>query len=124
GEAVDATSGPPALSGFRTLFSSFHHFRPEEARRILADAVRQRQGIGVFEATQRSAPAMLAMLLTPLFVLLATPFIRPFRLSRLFWTYLLPVVPIVALFDGVVSCLRTYTPTELRALVAEVPGGE
>src|SRR5262249_52994119 len=106
------------------LFSSFHHFRPEAARGILKDAVRSRQGIGVFEATQRSLPALLAMLLTPLFVLLITPFIRPWRLSRLFWTYLLPVVPLVVLFDGIVSCLRTYTPAELRALAASVPGSD
>jgi hypothetical protein len=121
---VDATEVPAELDDFRTLFSSFHHFRPEEARRILADAVRQRQGIAVFEATQRSVPALLGMLLTPLVVLLVTPFIRPFRLSRLFWTYLPPIVPLVVLFDGVVSCLRTYTPAELRALVADAPGSE
>jgi len=37
-------------------------------------------------------------------------------LSRLVWTYLPPVLPIVGLFDGIVSCLRTYSPTELREL--------
>jgi len=60
---------------------------------------------------------MLAMLLVPLMVLLTTPFIRPFRWSRLLWTYLIPVVPLVSLFDGLVSCLRTYSVAELRELV-------
>jgi len=59
------------------------------------------------------------MLFAPLFVLLAAPFIRPFRWSRLAWTYLL-VLPVVALIDGVVSCLRTYTPSELRAMTAQL----
>ena len=113
---MDATRVPDELVGFRTLFSAFHHFRPEQARTILADAVRKRQGIAIFEGTYHSALAMLLMLLVPLMVVLMTPFIRPFRWSRLFWTYLIPVVPLVSLFDGLVSCLRTYSVQELREL--------
>ena len=56
------------------------------------------------------------MLLVPLMVLLTTPFIRPFRWSRLLWTYLIPVVPFVSLFDGLVSNLRTYNVRELLQL--------
>lgn len=115
-EPVDASALPAGLAGFRTLFTAFHHFRPEAARAILADAVRNGQGIGVFEATQRSAPSLLATALSPLLVLLVTPFIRPFRWSRLLFTYLIPLVPLLVLFDGLVSCLRTYTPRELRAM--------
>ena len=116
-EPVDVTGVPDELAGFRTLFSAFHHFRPEQARAILADAARKHHGIAVLEGTYRSALAMLLMLLVPLMVLLLTPFIRPFRWSRLFWTYLIPVVPLVSLFDGLVSCLRTYSVAELRELV-------
>ena len=115
-QAVDATALPAGLGGFRTLFTAFHHFRPNAARALLADAVRNGQGIGVFEATQRSAASIAATALSPLLVLLVTPFIRPFRWSRLFWTYLVPLVPLLVLFDGLVSCLRTYTPRELRAM--------
>jgi hypothetical protein len=64
--------------------------------------------------------ALLAVLLVPLMVLVLTPFIRPLRGSQLFWTYLLPVLPLVALFDGAVSCLRTYGVAELRELTARV----
>lgn len=120
-DSVDATAVPPGMSGFRTLFSSFHHFAPDQARAILEDAGRQKEGIGVFEGTQRSPSALLIMLVTPLVVLVVTPFIRPFRLSRLLWTYLIPLVPLLALFDGIVSCLRTYTPEELQALVDTLP---
>jgi len=38
---------PDELTGFRTIFSAFHHFRPEEARAVVADAAHQRQGIAV-----------------------------------------------------------------------------
>src|SRR5262249_9664767 len=58
------------------------------------------------------------LLVTPLRVLIATPFIRPFRWSRLLWTYLVPVAPLVLLFDSVVSVLRWYSLHELRGLTA------
>jgi hypothetical protein len=120
-EPTDATNVPECLLGFRTLFSSFHHFRPEKARAILANAVEHKQGIAVFEGTRRSALALFSMILVPFMVLFLTPFIRPFRCSRLVWTYLIPIVPLLALFDGVVSCLRTYTCEELKELVSGLP---
>jgi hypothetical protein len=119
-QPVDATRVPSELPGLRTMFTAFHHFRPEQACAVLADAVRKRQGIGVFEATQRRPLALLLTLPAPLAVLVVTPFIRPFRWSRLFWTYLIPLVPLVTLFDGLVSCLRTYSVQELRDLTARL----
>jgi hypothetical protein len=119
-DSVDASHVPGDFRGFRTLFTSFHHFRPAEARAILRDAVAAGEGIGVFEVTQRSAKALLLTALSPLIVLLITPMVRPFRWSRLFWTYLVPLIPAVVLFDGLVSCLRTYTPAELREMIADL----
>jgi len=40
----------------------------------------------------------------------------------MFWTYVVPAIPLIVMFDGIVSCLRTYTPEELMALVRQVPG--
>ncbi len=117
---VDATQIPPGLSGFRTLFTAFHHFPPGDARRILQDAVSQGQGIGVFEQTARTPLALLMMLVLPWLAVLAAPFVRPFRLERLFWTWVIPVAPFVLMFDGLVSCLRTYSLAELEQLTAEV----
>jgi hypothetical protein len=56
------------------------------------------------------------VLAIPLFVAVCTPFMRPFRWRRLMWTYLVPVVPLVAGWDGLVSNLRSYTRDELLEL--------
>lgn len=121
---VDAAAVPEDLHGLRTIFSALHHFRPDEVRAVLRDAVARGECIAAFEATRRDARAILLMGLTPLFVLLATPFVRPFRWSRLFWTYVLPAIPLVTIFDGVVSCLRVYTTDELRALTRDLGGDD
>ena len=115
--SIDATAVPQQLPGFRTMFASFHHFRPGQAREILQDAATSGQGIAVFEYTERNAMIWaLPILLTPVFIWLSTPFVRPLTWRHLFWTYIIPVVPLIAAWDGFVSCLRTYSPEELRKL--------
>lgn len=119
-DSVDATAVPAALPGFRTLFNAFHHFRPADARKILADAVAQRQPIGVFEVVSREVPMLLGLLITPLTVTLSMPLWRPFRWAWILFTWLIPVMQIFVLWDGIVSWLRIYSVEELRALVAEI----
>lgn len=118
--SVDALKVPAELGGFRTIFSAFHHFAPAEARAIIQNTVDAKQGIGIFEITRRTVPTIILMLIWALTPLLFIPFVRPFRWSRLLCTYLVPIIPFVLLFDGVVSCLRTYRPSELTDLVGEI----
>jgi hypothetical protein len=121
-ESVDASELPVELSGFRTLFGSFHHFSPLKAREVLQNAVDSGEGIGIFEMTDRRAASLLAMLTVPFFVLCHGYKVRPFRWSRLFFTYLLPVLPILIMVDGIISCLRSYTTEELAQLTASLTG--
>jgi hypothetical protein len=114
--SVSADAAPRDLEGFRTMFTAFHHFPPAIAERVLADAVKHARGIAIFESTTRDFRTLPVMLFVPLAVWLMTPFIRPFRISRLLLTYILPLIPFVAMFDGIVSALRTYTVEELRAM--------
>ena len=117
-ESIEAARIPPQLNGFRTMFTSFHHFAPNEAAAILQNAVDNRQGIGIFEAPRRRPLSIFLTVFMPLSALLLTPFIRPFRLWRLVWTYLFPVIPFVLWFDGLLSCLRAYSPAELSELIS------
>jgi hypothetical protein len=90
---------------------------------VLADAQRNADGIGIFEFTERNLLLWtIPVLLIPLLVVVCTPFIRPFRWQRLFWTYLVPMVPLVAMWDGLVSNLRSYSPTELEELIGDLRG--
>jgi hypothetical protein len=115
-EPVDARTVPREMPGFRTMFSSFHHFSPGEAAAVLQDAVDARQCIGIFEITRRAPSAICRMFPWAMLAFVYTPLIRPFRWSRLFWTYVVPVVPLVLLLDGIVSCLRSYQPREMKQI--------
>jgi hypothetical protein len=120
--SVDAMAVPSDLRGFRTMFTSFHHFNSDAGHAILADAVDNGVGIGIFEFTERSFFAIAAMAFTPLAVLLSVPFLTPIRWQTLLMTYLIPILPFGMLFDGVVSCMRTYSPSELAQLVEPFHG--
>jgi len=122
-QPVDASGVPATLPGFRTMFTALHHFPPPAARAILTDAVRQGQGIAVFEMTTRSVLDVLGMPLFAALLFVLTPWIRPFRWTRLIWTYLVPIIPLAVLVDAVVSSLRSYTPRELRALAEAIDEG-
>ena len=84
---VDATDVPRELKGLRTMFTSFHHFLPDAGRAIVQDAVDAGEGIGIFEIARR-APSAIGLAFGFVLALFAcTPWIRPFRWSRLLWTY-------------------------------------
>jgi len=121
---VEATQIPAGLKGFRTMFTAFHHFPPQKARAILEDAVLSRQGIGIFEASGKHVFTIFLILLLPFLYFVVVPFVRPFRWERLLWSYLIPVLPLVLLFDGIVSCLRAYSPKELREFTEGISGAD
>lgn len=123
-QSVDARNVPTELSGLRTQFLSLHHFRPDDAKQILQNAINLNNSIAIFEAQERSVPSILAMLFSPISVLLTTPFIRPFTLGRIIFTYLIPIVPLFVLWDGVVSSMRTYSVKEMKELVSKLDGKE
>lgn len=117
---VDATAVPRGLDGFRTMFNAFHQFPPDDARRILADAVAARRGVAIVETLSRSPIDLVHSLALPLVVPILALLARPFSWGRLLFTFVLPVLPFAVAFDAFVSCLRTYDRAELEALVASL----
>jgi ubiquinone/menaquinone biosynthesis C-methylase UbiE len=123
-KSVDAMNVSKDLKGFRTQFLSLHHFNPKDAKKILQDAVNNKQPIGIFEAQQRDIKSLIPMILSPISVLLMTPFIRPFKFDRILFTYLIPIIPLFVMWDGIVSVLRTHTNEELKSMVASLEGSD
>ena len=62
------------------------------------------------------------LLVQPITFMVFTPFFRPFRLGRIFFTYVIPAIPLMTIWDGAVSLLRLYKPEELLGIAkAAVP---
>lgn len=118
--SVDAKKLDPKIKGVRTLFSSFHHFNDEDAKAILKNAITSQQPLGIFEFTERRMLSFLlcipAAFLMPVFM----PLVRPLKISQLFWTYVIPLIPLVTMIDITTSIFRTRTTQELLNLTKDL----
>lgn len=122
--SVSALEVPESMKGLRTQFLSFHHFKPEDSKQILQNAVDAGQPIAIFEAQRNSVVDVLKLALSPINVLAFTPMIKPVTFGRIFFTYLLPLVPLFTWWDGIVSVLRSYSEKEQRTLIAQLQNGD
>ncbi len=119
--SVDAADVPAGLKGFRTIFSGFHHFDKSAATSVIKNAVDARSGIGIFDGGDKNIFVILAIsLLHPIAFFFLTPFFKPFRFSRIFFTYLIPVIPLCTIWDGMVSITRLHQPTDLLNMAKQV----
>lgn len=123
-QPIDARAVPRGVPGLRTLFNSFHHFRPDEAKRVVGQIAEAGEGVLIAELTARRLSSLLwNALAVPLGLLVGAAFLGDRRIRA--WTYLGGLLPLVVAWDGVVSCLRSYTPEEIVALAQEAaPGHE
>ncbi|CRK23965.1 hypothetical protein BN1723_003104, partial [Verticillium longisporum] len=104
---------------FRLFNLAFHHFPDPLARRILHDTLSTSSGFAIFELQAREPASLLACCLLGLGVLLGAPY-HAWRLRSwavLFFCWVVPVLPFVLVFDGLVSSVRTRTPDEVEALM-------
>jgi hypothetical protein len=120
-QSVDASAVPRELRGIRTIFSAFHHFSPALALKVLSDAASSRVPIVVLDGGGPRVLLALGVLIQPILFLFVTPFIRPFRWTRLFFTYIIPLIPLCTVWDGLISIWRLYSEEDLNGLAALVP---
>jgi hypothetical protein len=122
-EPIDAMHVPSQCKGIRTMFSAFHHFKPGDAKNIINDAVTNKTPICIFEGAGKTVIDFIGILIfTPIIFFFTTPFIKPFSISRVILTYIIPVVPVTTLWDGLVSILRMYTPGDMLIMAKEASG--
>ena len=121
-QPVDAAKVPEQLNGVRTLICSFHHLKPDDAQKVLADAVDNHQPIFIYEISDNSFPKWLWWLAFPvniITVLIITLTVRPLHWGQIVLTYLIPILPLVIAWDGAVSNARTYTLQDLDILLKD-----
>lgn len=122
--SVNALNVTEDLVGIRTLFSCFHHFKTVQATSILQDAVDKKMPICVFEFTGRKAMNFLYNPVATFVLFTKLLYKRPLSPAKVLFSYLVPIVPLVYLWDSTVSHLRSYSQDELRSMVATVTGNE
>ena len=113
-----------APGGIKTMVASFHHLRTHQARAVLSAAENSQQPLLIYELAPNRLPVILWWLFLPvsmsILVIMSwcmTPFVRPFSFSQLFFTYIIPVIPLIYAWDGRASLMRTYTFKDIEELL-------
>lgn len=107
--------------GLYLMVNSFHQLNPPEAKNILKKVFEINQPIVIVEGNNDSLWQVFGMtVIVPLTVILTAPFVKPFRVARLLFTYLLPILPIVTFLDGFMALFKLYNPADLNELVVDL----
>ena len=123
-EPVDVTQLEKAPKGTRTLINSFHHLRPVQAKALLRSARDSGQPLLIYELTDNRMPLWLCLIILPIAwvimvinALLLTFLTRPLPIHQLALTYVVPVIPLLFGWDGMMSYARTYGFDDLSELL-------
>lgn len=118
--SVDAIRFENQIKGLRTMVGSFHHMKPNNAKKILESAQHAAQPISIFEIRYNYLPPYLWWISFPfIFVIpfFLTPMVKPITWKQLIFTYVIPIIPVCFAWDGAVSSARIYTLKDLDELV-------
>ncbi|MFC1853165.1 hypothetical protein ACFL27_23455 [candidate division CSSED10-310 bacterium] len=121
-EPIDATNVPREYDHCaRTIISAFHHFPPDIALSILTDSVRKGQAIFILEAFPRDLVRFLPLLPSFTAIFLTQALFSPRdRFLKMLFSLFIPIIPILGVWDGIVSVLRVHTHNELLKMVASL----
>ncbi|MCJ1457096.1 hypothetical protein MMC28_007462 [Mycoblastus sanguinarius] len=108
---------------FRLFSLAFHHFDTPLAAKIMRNTLETHDGFAIFELQGRDVGNLFTVLMLGPLLWAGSWYWFWGQWGHLFWTYVLPVVPAVVVFDGLVSCLRTRRAGEVMELVEKVGGG-
>lgn len=119
-EPVDVTEDVFQTTGVRTIFTAIHHFDEEQVKKIIANLTATGQPVAIFDGADRNVLIFAGILfLQPLLFAVFTPFFKPFKWTRILYTYLIPLIPLMTIWDGMVSVIRLYSHRRLRELASE-----
>ena len=102
-----------------TMFNACHHFKDEDKLKIMQKIEASGSAAFFVELLEPRFDCLLKVFLTTTIgILLFTPFVKPFSLKRLVFTYILPVNIVTITFDGIISVLKSGSVNHYKKLFA------
>jgi hypothetical protein len=105
---------------YYTMFNAFHHFTDKDKLKIATKIQDSSSAAFFVEILEPTLFCFLKVLLmSTIGCLLCTPFIRPFSIKRLFFTYILPINVFTITIDGLLSVIRSRSVKQYQLLFAK-----
>ncbi len=121
---VDLTQPQVVLNDSVLVLAGVMHHIPFELRPSVIQTLTQTNSqVAIFEPLLRTWLSMFLAALSffPALLLPVTFFARPGKIRRFLWCWIIPIVPYMFAWDGVVSCLRQWRVQEWQQAFAKLP---
>jgi hypothetical protein len=125
-ESVDARNFETIPAGLKTMVNMFHHIPPADAKQILQSATDNGQAMLIYEMRENNIPLIiwflflpLGLLITFIMALVLTLLSRPITLDQLFFTFIIPIIPLSFAWDGQASLPRMYSFKDLKSMTED-----
>lgn len=120
-EETDIQLLQPSSHRLYTMFNAFHHFTEKQQTDFANKMKNSNAPFFVAEILEPGIFNCIKIFFTTILVQLITaPFIKPFSLPRLFFTYIIPVNLFTITYDGIISVLKSKTAEDYRTLLQHI----
>ena len=105
------------------LCATLHHIPAKERSELLKTMRASAACVMIFEPIRRTPLSMFLVLFAVIPALLAplNGLLRAGSLRRVLFCWLLPIVPLMFVWDGLISCLRQWSDLEWRSFAESIP---
>lgn len=115
--SLDASKASFSIGNTYTMFNAFHHLDAKEREQAVGAAKAAGSTAYFVEILEPTVVCGIKIFFgTTIGVLLLMPFVKPFSVGRLFFTYLVPANIITIAWDGLLSVARSKRCTYYRDL--------
>jgi hypothetical protein len=122
-QQVDVTQMQPQKSTCYTMYNAFHHFSSVTQIQIVKNMAMTNSPFLFAEILHPGILNIIKIFFTTTIIqLFVAPFINPFSLTRLFFTYIIPINLFTITFDGIISVLKSKTKNQYENLLATTSG--
>jgi hypothetical protein len=124
-ESVDVLQYQPVANTCFTMYNAFHHFSDKEQIAIVQKMKNADAPFLFIEILQPNISNAVQIFFSTVIVqLFVAPFIKPFSLLRLLFTYIIPINIFTILFDGLVSVAKSKSVKQYHNLFNSIHGSD
>jgi len=117
-KSIDAIWVVPDPHICYTMYNAFHHFSSDQQKEMVNKMAVRKSPFLFAEILQPGVLTTIRIIFAATILQLFTaPFIKPFSLKRLFFTYIIPVNLLTVLYDGIISVFKSRPAHYYRKLL-------
>ncbi|GAB2824806.1 hypothetical protein [Ferruginibacter profundus] len=119
--SVDVLELQPKENTGYIMCNAFHHFSAIQQKEMLQKMATNKAPVIIAEILEPGLLNMFKIIFTTIIIqLLTAPFVKPFSLLRLLFTYIIPVNLFTVTYDGIISVFKSKTAKEYNGVLKSI----